>query len=72
MTKDVIAMAREAGFVPEAGGFLWVLNTDELTQLIKIARNAALDEAAIEMQGLYSLGGDDIATVLRNMKEPTT
>jgi hypothetical protein len=32
------------------------------------ARNKALEEAAVEFEGLYSLGGDDIAKCLRQMK----
>lgn len=32
------------------------------------ARMEALDEAAVEFEGLYSLGGDDIAKCLRQMK----
>lgn len=32
------------------------------------AREKALEEAAVEFEGLYSLGGDDISKCLRQMK----
>ena len=40
-----------------------------LERFAKAVRAAALEDAAVEFEGLYSLGGDDIAKCLRAMKE---
>jgi DNA-binding ferritin-like protein (Dps family) len=37
-------------------------------QLKQYARDA-LESAAVEMQGLFTYGGDDVAAVIRAMKE---
>ena len=67
---DYIKMAREAGFEqldPDAED--WVCFRSEIEAFAKAVRAAALEEAAVEFEGLNAIKGDAIAKCLRNMKE---
>ncbi len=51
-------------------GYARVLGVDVFTtDQLKQAMRDALESAAVEMQGLYTYGGDDVAAVIRAMKE---
>lgn len=43
---------------------------DQLAAAVLAARDAALEEAAIEFDGETTQSGEDIAAAIRNMKEP--
>jgi hypothetical protein len=80
MTKDqVFELAKQAGFsvknfkppvvTAQHSNGSWVSVGDELERFAQLVRNSALESAAVEMQGLYTYGGDDVAAVIRAMKE---
>ncbi len=73
MTKEQ-ELAKEAGFdLNGMPNMLYTVrgNHAQLERLIKLVRNAALEEAAQEFRGLYPLDGDQVANTLLLMQEPT-
>ena len=67
MTKDVIAMAREAGL------FTHKEVQPEIIRFAALARNAAMEEAALMLEQQHTWISNVSAAVLtRNLKEPTT
>lgn len=75
MTKEILAMAREARFVtaPPFHDKYWNCMTEDLERFATLVGNAKLEEAAKTCEAQLETGAHiRCAQAIRKLKEPTT